>query len=228
MIRCVIVPTYSSASAGTISFVTLFTNGRSHPATFNTNDRSKIALYFLLLCGIISNGEVFKFDGGFCFMPPHLTMVANTCAAFSHFCASSYNADEWRPLVTDDSILSGVHLRPTETRHPNCAYGSNKFAAGCRLAIHLGNTIPRNFPSMTPSVPVNSSSNRRPSSSSAIADLFCTNIAEHCPVLVLAVQLPPTRSTWAFFSGWHQIESARPNLVLHSVLGIVYGRSDLS
>ena len=63
-------------------------------------------------------------------------------------------------------------MRPTETGHQTRAYCSNKFSARCRLALPLGNTIPRNFPSMTPSVPVNSSSNRRWSSSNYVADLF--------------------------------------------------------
>ena len=39
------IPTCSSASAGASSFVALFTDGRSHPAIFNTNDRSKTSLY---------------------------------------------------------------------------------------------------------------------------------------------------------------------------------------
>ena len=84
----------------------------------------------------------------------------------------SSNDDKWGPLVTASSISYGVQSRPTETRHPTCAYCSNKFAAGCRLALHLGNMRPRNFPSMTPSGPVNSSSNLRWSSANAVADLF--------------------------------------------------------
>ena len=57
---------------------------------------------------------------------------------------------------------------------------------------------------------------------------FFTNVAERCPVLVLVVQLPPTRLTHAFFSGWRQIKSARPTLVLNSVLGIADDCSNLS
>ena len=82
MMQGITVPTCSSASAGAVSFVASFTDGRSHPATFNANDRSKIALYFLLLYGIISNGEILKFDGGLCFMLSHLTMVEKPCADF--------------------------------------------------------------------------------------------------------------------------------------------------
>ena len=176
--RGITVPIFSSASAGAVSFVALFNDGRSHPATFNANDRSKIALYFLLLCGIISNGEVFKFCVGFCFLLSHLTVFANPCADFpcasTWICeiASSFNADEWGPLVTDAYISSGVQSRPTDTRHPARTYCSNKFAARCRLALHIRKTRPRNFPRMTPSDPVNSSSNRRWSSANALADLF--------------------------------------------------------
>ena len=111
-------------------------------------------------------------------MSSHPTMVANCCPAFSRastwICeiASSSNADEWGPLVTADSISSGFHSRPNDTRHPTRAYCSNRFSAGCRLALHLGNIKPRNCPSMNPSGPVNSSSNRRQSSSNIVADLF--------------------------------------------------------
>ena len=128
MIRGITVTTCSSASAGAVSFVASFTDGRSHPSTFNANDRSEIALYFLLLCGIIANGENFKFDSGFYFMSSHLTMVANPCAAFSRasnwICeiVLSSNANEWGPLVTAVSISSGVQSLPTNTGHPTCAY----------------------------------------------------------------------------------------------------------
>ena len=171
------VSTCSSTSDGDFSFVTSFTDVRYHPATFNANYRSKISLYFLLLCGIIANGEIFKFDGGFCFRSFHLNMVANSCAAFSrastwfYGIASSYNADEWGGLVTAASISSGFQSRPTETRHLTRAYLSNKCSAGCRLALHLGNTRPRNFTSMTPYVPVRSSSNRHRSTANAVDDL---------------------------------------------------------
>ena len=67
---------------------------------------------------------------------------------------------------------SGFQLCPIETRHLTRGYTSNKFATGCRLALHLGNTIPRNFQSMTPSGPVISLSNRRRSSANAVDDLF--------------------------------------------------------
>ena len=114
MMQGIPVPICSSASAGDVSFVALFTDGRSHPATFNSNDRSKVDLYFLLLYGIIANGEIFKFDGGFCFISSRLTMVENPCAVFSRastwiFNIVSYsNADEWEPLVTAAFISSGV------------------------------------------------------------------------------------------------------------------------
>ena len=84
MMLGITVPTCSIASDGAASFVNYFTDGRSHPATFNANDRSRIDLYFLLLCGIITNGGISKFDGG----SSHLTMVSNPCADFS--CASTW------------------------------------------------------------------------------------------------------------------------------------------
>ena len=83
MMRNITVPTFSSASSGDVSFVAFFTYGIFHIATFKLNDRSKIALDFLLLCGIIGNGEIFKFESGFCFMSSHLTIVSNPCADFS-------------------------------------------------------------------------------------------------------------------------------------------------
>ena len=125
----------------------------------------KFLYIYLLFWGIISNGEIFKFDRGLCFMSSHLTIVAKPFADFSRVSswiyeiASSSNADEWVLLVTAASISSGVQSRPTETGHPTRTYRSNKFSARCRLALHLGNTRPRNFPSMTPSGPVNSLSN---------------------------------------------------------------------
>ena len=167
-------------------------------------------------------------------MLSYLTMVANPYAAFSRVLnwtfetTSSSNTDEWGTLVTAASISSGFQLRTTETGHPICAYCSNKFAAGCCLALYLGNTRPRNFLLMTPSGSVISSGNRRLSSSNAVADLFSRNVTERCPVFVLAVQLPPTRSTCAFSSVLRRFESARPTRVLNLVLRILDGRSNLS
>ena len=178
MMRGVTVTTCSSASAGAVSFVAFSNDGRSKPVTFNPKDISKIALYLLLLCRIIANGENFKFYGGLYFMSYHLTMVANPCAAFyrdlTWICeiASSYNADKWGPLVTAAYKSSGAQSRPTETRRPTRAYCSNKFAAGCCLALRLVNTRPRKFPSMNPYGPVNSLSNRRWSSANAVSNLF--------------------------------------------------------
>ena len=63
-------------------------------------------------------------------------------------------------------------MRPTKTGHPTRSYCSNKFVAGCRLTLHIGNAIPRNYPYMTPYVPVNSSNNSRRSSANAFDDLF--------------------------------------------------------
>ena len=128
MMRGVTVPTLSSASSGAVSFVGFFAGGRSHLATFNAKYRSKISLYFLLLCVIIANGEIFKFDGGLCFMLSHLTMVANPCSDFSRSSTCifvitlSSNADEWGTLVTDASLSSGVQSRPIKTGHPTRAY----------------------------------------------------------------------------------------------------------
>ena len=110
-------------------------------------------------------------------MSHHITMVEDTCADFSRSVtwifeiASSSNADEWVPLFTAASISYGVQLHPTNTGLLTCAYCSNKFAARCRLALHLVNTIPSDFPVMTPSGPVNSLLNRRWSSSNAVSDL---------------------------------------------------------
>ena len=178
MMRGITSPTCPNASSGGVSFVALFADGRSYPATFKEKDRSKIALYFLLVCGIIVNGENLNFYVGLCFMSSRLTMVANPCANVSRastwICeiASYSNVDEWGRLVTSASILSGDQSHPTETRHPTCTYCGNKFATECFLALHLGNTRPCNFPSMTPSGPVNYLSNLCRSSVNAVADLF--------------------------------------------------------
>ena len=136
-----------------------------------------------------------NFDGGFYFMLSHLTIFAKPCAAFS--CASTWmyenvsssNYDEWGTLVNTDSISSGAQSRPTKTGHPTRAYCSNKFSAGCCLTLHIGNTIPHNFPSMTQSDPVNSYSNRRRSSANAFADLF--------PINVASVPRVASAATWA-------------------------------
>ena len=234
MMRGITIATCSSASACAVSFVALFTNGKSHPATFNSNYRYKIALYFLLLCGIIYNGEIFKFDSGFFFMSSHLTIVTNPCAAFTiattWICeiASCSKSDEWGTLVTPVSISSGVESRPTKIGHPTRAYYSNKFSAGCRLALHLGDKRPRHFQLMNTSSPVISLINHRWSSDNDVVHLFFTNVAECYPVLVLSVQMLPMLLTSAFLSGSLQVESARPTRVLNSMLGIADGRSDLS
>ena len=137
-------------------------------------------------------------------MLSHPTIVENPCASFPRastwICeiASSFNVDEWENLVISASISYGFQSRPTNNGHPTHAYCNNKFAARFCLDLHIGNAISPNFPSTTPSVPVNSLSNRRRSSANSVADLFFTNVAEHCPVLVLAVQLPSMRSTHAF------------------------------
>ena len=151
-------------------------------------------------------------------MSSHLSTVAIPCDAFS--CAStwvfeissSYNADEWGPLVTAASISSGGQLRPTETRHPTRVYRSNKFASGCCLALHIENTIPRNFPSMTPPVPVNPSNNFRQSSSNAVSDLFSHQC---CGTLS---QFGVGCTACKFYSGWCQFDIARPTRVLNLVL----------
>ena len=186
-------PTLSSASDGDVFFVSSFTDDRSHPATFNANFRSKISLYFLLLCGIIANGEIFKFYGGLCFMLSHLTMVANPCANFPHAStwisaiASSYNANEWGTLVTAASISSEVQSRPTETGHTTCAYCSNKFPPGAATLsileildlvtfhwwLHLAQLTPRV-----------TAVGHHPKT---LLTCFSTNFAERCTVLVLSI-----------------------------------------
>ena len=80
--------------------------------------------------------------------------------------------DEWGPLVLAASISSGVQSCPTDTGHLTRAYLSNKYSAGCRLTLHIANTRPCKFPSMTPSGRVNFFSNHRWSSSNAVSDLF--------------------------------------------------------
>ena len=172
------VPTCSIASAGDFSFVASFTGGRFQLVTFNSNDRSKMSLYYLLLCCIIANDENFKVDYGPCFMSSHHKIVANPCADFPRAStwisatASYYNAKKWGTFVTADSISSGVQSRPTETGHLTRAYCSNKLAARCWVALRILNKRPCKFPSMTPSGPVKSSSNRRRSSANAVAEMF--------------------------------------------------------
>ena len=110
----------------------------------------------------------------------------------------SSNSDEWGPLVTAVSISSGVQALPSETVHTTHAYCSNKFAAGCRLAPHLVNTSARDFPLMNPFGLVNphvTAISRQPT---PFLTCFSTNVAERCLILVLDVQLKPTRTTRIF------------------------------
>ena len=132
------------------------------------------------------------------------------------------------PLVTAASISYGVQSRPTKTGHLTRAYCSNKFSALCRLVLYLENTRPRNFPWITPSGPVKSSSNRRRSSANSVTDQFfhqCRETLSRFGVgCTAAVNVLDSR----FFYGWRQVESARPTCVLNSMLGTADGWSDLS
>ena len=94
-------------------------------ATFNANDRPKIALYFLLFCRFIANGEIFNFDGGFCFMSYNLSMVANPSDDFPRASTwiseitSSSNADEWGSLIMLTTINpESSRLQPRQGIRP--------------------------------------------------------------------------------------------------------------
>ena len=167
-------------------------------------------------------------------MSSHLTMVTNPCSDFS--CASTWifeiasssNDDEWGILVTDAFISYGVQSRLTKIGHPNRAYCSNKFASGCCLALHLGNTRPCNFPLMNPYGPVNPSSNRRQSWANAVSDMFFHQCCGTLSRFVVGCTAAANALDLRFFSGSRRVESARPNGVLNSMLGIADGRSDLN
>ena len=167
-------------------------------------------------------------------MLSHRIMFANPFADFP--CASTYifeialssNTDEWGTLVTAAPISSGVQSRPTKTGHPTRAYFSNKFATGCRLALHLGNTRRRNFPDMTPSLPVYSLSNRHWSSTNAVAELFSHQYCRTLSRLSVGCTAAANTLDSRFFSGSLRVESAHPNRVLNLVLVIADGRYDSS
>ena len=165
-------------------------------------------------------------------MSSHLTMIANPCAAFSRAStcifeiASSSNADEWGTLVTAAPITSGFQSRPTETGHPTRAYCIKTFAAGCHLTLHLGNTRPHNFPSMTPSGTVKSPSNCRRSSANAVADLFLHQCRGTLYFFGAGCTATANALNSRFFSGLRRVKSARPTCVLNSMLGIADWRSD--
>ena len=167
-------------------------------------------------------------------MSSHLTIVANPCAAFPRastwICeiASFSNADEWGLLVTAAFILYVVQSRPTKTRHPTRAYCSKKISAGYHLALYLRNTRPRNFPSMTPSRPVNSSRTCCRSSYNAAADLFSHQFSGTLSRFGVGCTAAANALDSRFLSGSRRVESARLIRVLNSMLVISDGRSDLS
>ena len=69
-----------------------------------------MALYCLLLCGIIANSKIFNIDNGLYFILSLITMVADPCVNFYRaltwiFAILPYsNSKEWVTLVTAESI----------------------------------------------------------------------------------------------------------------------------
>ena len=63
MMRGRTLPIWLMAASGTIFFVALFTDGKSYPATVRAKERSRIALYFRDLWGIIASGDSFNAAG---------------------------------------------------------------------------------------------------------------------------------------------------------------------
>ena len=199
MMQDITVTTYASASDGAVYFVALFTDGRSHPSTFNAKDRSKIALHLMLLCGIIDNGEVFKFDGGFCFMSFHLTMVANPCSDFSrasnwifklHHLPMRMNGVLW--LLLPPFHLDYSHVQPRPGIRPMHIAVINLLPGVASLSILVNFHRWLHLAQLTPGV------NAVGHQPIPLLTCFPTNVTERCPVSVLDVKLFPMRSTCAF------------------------------
>ena len=113
---------------GAVRLVFSFTDGTAPPSlSRNRNDKSRMALHFLDLCGTIAIGETFSCGGGLSLMASHRMMRACPAATFSavsaESCAahSSDRAETCGPRSTAASISSFDHGRPVSAGQPRVA-----------------------------------------------------------------------------------------------------------
>ena len=133
---------------GALQFVPSLTDGIFVPWKLSLKDRSRMALNFLDLCGIIAIGEILRFFGGACLMQANLILLAKFPFSFStvswsrQFLAAADFADMCAPLLTAAVICSLVQGSPQSTGHPFLLQSCNIVAASCSLARPLGHIKP--------------------------------------------------------------------------------------
>ena len=121
------------------------------PAMHNLKERSRIARYFRLLCGIMESGDTLSFgiSAILSLMSDHGTSRAKPCSCFSwasiHICsmASGTKAEMCAPRSTAAQISSGVQSRPQSTGQPLVAYSNSAGPAGCKRVFPRGHMRPQ-------------------------------------------------------------------------------------
>jgi len=116
----------------------------------NLNNRSKIALKILLLCGTAASGEIFRFGCRSCFISSQKMISASPCATFSsasclkHCAASGDFANQCGLLLIAALMCSLVQSSPQSIGHPSVAYWNTVAWAGCWLMLGSGLICPWN------------------------------------------------------------------------------------
>ena len=136
------------APLGAVFVVASLTDGITVPSSNRTGkDKSKIALNFRDLWGIIASGDIFNSGGGLCLMSSHATIRACPLATFSatsaRSCsmASGCKADMCGPLSIAACISSTVQCFPVCVGQPRVAYALRIDAAGWCNASPRGHML---------------------------------------------------------------------------------------
>ena len=153
------LPSFWMDSCGAEMLVSSFTDGIYIPNILMINDKSRMALYFRPLWGIMTIGDILRFyhsaNPNFPSISSQYNTSANPCWDFSSvslwtcLIASGDSADIWGPHFTVTVISSGVQLLPTSTGHQISAYFISNSPSGCCKALFLGCIRLDNVPSVS-------------------------------------------------------------------------------
>ena len=141
-------PSPAMAFCGASLFVALFTDGICLPFSLSWKDRSRMARYFLDLCGIIAIGEIFRFGGMLFLISFHFIFFAKPSFIFvsvsfiKHCLASFPFAEMCAPRFSDAIMWSLVQLFPQLTGQPLSLYECSSGAASCMFAMPRGHISP--------------------------------------------------------------------------------------
>ena len=117
--------------------------------TGKLRSRMPLNFHFLDLWGIMANGEIFSFAGGFFLISLHRCTLACPLVTLSAIpnlnCAMALgsNADEWGPFLTAAWSSAYVQSRPVLTGQPTVACFLSMLPAGCFDARFVGYISPR-------------------------------------------------------------------------------------